>query len=205
MLVPGEHRVTDRSKSGQSPPSRADRPSPAVAPSPEFDTLFTTHYAYVCRTLSYLGVPAATVEDAAQDVFMVLHRRLDDYDPARDVRSWLWGIACRVEHTRRRTRARADRKLRVAPPPVSPREPDEELALREQAEIVERFVATLPDKLRDAFVLSQIEGLAAPDVAEALGVPLNTVYSRIRLARERLARRLDAVRAERARVDNDHG
>ena len=158
------------------------------------------HYAYVCRTLSYFGVPASAVDDVAQDVFLVMYRRLAELDVSRDVRSWLWGIARRVAHTHRRSAARAKRKHDEAPPKTGPVRPDERLQLRQQAQIVERFVQSLPDKLRDVFVLTQIEGLSAPAVAEALELELNTVYSRVRLSRERFARTLQRLEAEHARA-----
>ena len=154
-----------------------------------------SHYAFVCRTLAHFGVEAAAVEDVAQEVFLVLHRRLADLDPSRDARSWLWGIARRVAHTHRRGITRAQRRHLQAEPPSAPPGPDIALESRERAEIVERFVQDLPEKLRDVFVLAEIEGMSAPEIGATLEIKLNTVYSRLRLARERFARLIERLAA----------
>jgi RNA polymerase sigma-70 factor (ECF subfamily) len=195
--------VTDPSSDGKFEASRlrlVSDPTSTTPPVPDFSALFMAHYAYVCRSLSYFGVPSHATEDVTQEVFLVLHRRLAELDPTRDVRSWLWGIARRVAHTHVRAATRAQRKHDDAPAPAAPPIPDAQLERRERAEIVERFVAKLSDKLRDVFVLSEIEGLAAPAIAEALDLELNTVYSRVRLARERFARTLRSLHAEQVRA-----
>ncbi|MEM6996950.1 MAG: RNA polymerase sigma factor [Myxococcota bacterium] len=162
---------------------------------PPFESLFMANHAYVCRSLSYMGVSSANIDDLAQEVFLVLHRRLADFDPSRDLRSWLFGVARRVAQTHRRGAARAERKLAVVPPAVPAPAPDDVLSRSEEVAMVDRFVAGLPDKLRDVFVLSEIEGHAAPEIAAALGIKVNTVYSRVRLGRERFARALARHRA----------
>jgi RNA polymerase sigma-70 factor (ECF subfamily) len=169
---------------------------PSNAPPTEpFEALFMSHYAFVCRTLAHFGVETAAVEDVAQEVFLVLHRRLADLDPSRDARSWLWGIARRVAHTHRRGTARARRRHEHAEAPPPRPGPDHELETRERARIVEAFVVGLPEKLRDVFVLAEIEGMSAPEIGQTLGIKLNTAYSRLRLARERFAGLLEQLRA----------
>jgi RNA polymerase sigma-70 factor, ECF subfamily len=171
----------------------------ANTPGGNFEALFMAHYGFVCRTLVHFGVDPPSVEDIAQEVFVVVHRRFAEIDPARDVRSWLWGISRNAAHTHRRGAARAERKLRVVPVELEPPRPDERLELHERAAVVEQFLESLAPKLRDVFVLAEIEGLSAPEISAVLEVKLNTVYSRLRLARERFDRVLETRRArERA-------
>ncbi len=143
------------------------------------------HHAYVCRSLSYMGVASANIDDLAQDVFLVLHRRRGDFDATRDLRSWLFGIARRVAQTHQRGAARAERKLKVVPPVEPAPAPDDVLARNEEIAMVDRFLSDLPDKLRDVFVLAEVEGQSAPQIAATLELKVNTVYSRLRLARKR--------------------
>jgi RNA polymerase sigma-70 factor (ECF subfamily) len=155
----------------------------------EFRRLFDAHHGFVRRSLVGLGVAPSLVDDACQEVFVVVHRRLDEFDPQRSLRSWLYGIARRVALTLARGEYRAQRKklaLARAPEPVG--DLDAQLETRQAIELVERFLATLDPAQREVFVLAQIEGLSAPEVADALDVKLNTVYSRLRLARRRFDR-----------------
>ncbi len=164
----------------------------------DFDALFGRHYGFVCRALRSMQVDAASIEDLAQDVFIVLHRRLAEYDPKREIRSWLWGIARRVASTHARSAQRARRRLHAVPARSSRSidAPDEQLELRRRATVVDQFLAGLPEQQRTVFVLIELESMSAPEVAELLEIKLNTVYSRLRVARERFQR---AVARHRAR------
>jgi RNA polymerase sigma-70 factor (ECF subfamily) len=179
--------MTDRDRGGQleAVPGAAQGLHVRKPLEANFDELFEANYGFVCRVLHSMGVDAASVEDLAQDVFVVLHRRLSEYDEQRDVRSWLWGIARRVASMHERTSFRAQRKLRAIPDAPLPRRPDERVELREDAEFVREVLAAMPDEQREVFVLTEIEAMSAPQIAEALGLKLNTVYSRLRTARER--------------------
>lgn len=171
---------------------------PPVAPL-DFQGLFVAHYGFVCRALRSMSVDAASIEDLAQDVFIVLHRRLDDYDSSRDVRSWLWGIAKRVASTHARSATRAERRLRALPDPSPGPAPDERVELRQRADLVTEFLGSLPEGQREVFMLVELESMSAPEVAEALGLKLNTVYSRLRAARDRFKRAVVRHRARQQR------
>lgn len=165
-----------------------------------FRALYDTHFAYVWRTLLHFGVPEAAAEDAAQEVFVTLHRRLDDYDGQTPIRSWLWGMCRRIALTQRRGLARAHRRSLAAPPPTASIPPDAALERKRAVVFMEDFLASLPDDLRDVFVMMEIEGLSAPEAAAALGAKVNTVYSRLRLAREHFERAGARLRAREARA-----
>lgn len=162
---------------------------------PSFAEVYREHAAFVRRSLRHMDVLSAGLDDVLHDVFLVVHRRLDDYDGRSSMRSWLYGVARRVALHHRRRGARRVRREHHAPVPVPQAQPDDVLARREAAQWVEAFVATLPPDQRAVFVLCEVEGLPAPEVAAATGGKLNTVYSRLRLARRRFERAV-AARAE---------
>lgn len=167
----------------QSPQSTI-APSPPAAP-PDFRALFDAHFPYVWKTLRRLGVREADLPDVSHDVFIVVARRIADFDPARPMKPWLFGIAYRTAKDHRRL-VRHARELPIADD-LDPSDPaplaDELLDKAEQQALVRRALATIDEDQRAVFVLFELDGATMPDVVEALGVPLNTAYSRLRLAR----------------------
>lgn len=147
--------------------------------------LYREHADFVWRTLVRLGVDEANAEDVAHEVFLIVGRRLEDFDTDGSFRAWLYGIARGVAANARRSAQRAKRRLEVVAPPEAPRTPEEQVQRRQAAAMVRAFLESLPDAQREAFVLVDIEGLSGPDAAVALGEKLNSVYSRVRLARTR--------------------
>ena len=153
------------------------------------DRAYKEHFAFVWRSLARLGVPAAALDDATQDVFIVALRRAADFGQRSSYRTWLFGIAANVAREQRRSAQRTqqhepiDEALRsVAPSPFE--QASDAQALR----FIEHFLATLDDPQREVFILSELEQMPSPEIAEAVGAKLNTVYSRLRLAREAFAR-----------------
>ena len=132
--------------------------------------------------LIHFGVPEAELEDATQEVFVVVHRRWDTLRADASVRGWLYGIARRVASTHRRARARHRRKLEVLPVPEAPSLEDR-VADRELVAALERALAGLPRDKRDAFVLVELEGMTTREVGELLETSRNTIASRLRAAR----------------------
>ncbi len=139
-----------------------------------------THGAYVMRVLRHLGVGAADVEDVAQEVFLVLHRRAADWSPDRgSLRSWLYGICLRRAMHYRRTMARrsevGEPEERAAPPTLDERQDARWLA--------GWILDHLDDDKRAVFVLFEVEGLRMKEVVSIVGCPLKTGYSRLEAAR----------------------
>ena len=172
---------------------------PVDRPPPAFDEMYAMQYIEVWRMLQRLRVPEADLADAVHDVFVVVHQKLSDYDPQRPLLAWLYGIAYRIAcEDRRRLRrtplAQAEVELQDHGPT-----PDEAFAARQAQEQVLLALETLDIEKRAVFVMHDASGLAMPEVAAALGIPLNTAYSRLRLARERfaVAIRRDAARGKR--------
>jgi RNA polymerase sigma-70 factor (ECF subfamily) len=169
----------------------APTPSPATDPvtgrpgALELADVYRDHFAFVFRSLLRLGIPRANVEDVAQDVFLVVRRRLADYDASRSMPAWLFGIARRVASEWRRSTGRAQRRLDLLPPPPEGESAARSAELGEAAELVRTFLAELDEDHRLVFVLSEIEGLSGTEISEALATNRNTVYTRLRKVRAR--------------------
>lgn len=159
-----------------------------------FDAVFRDEHDFVWRTLRHYGVPGAGLDDATQDVFVVVHRRLADFDGRAPLRSWLIGIARRVASRHRsRTAVQAQREAPLGglEPTSAELGPHSQAIRVEAVDFVTTFLDGLAPKLRVVFQLCEIEGMSAPEVGEVLGIPVNTVYSRLRLARARFERALE--------------
>lgn len=162
---------------------------------------FREHHDFVWRSLAHLGVSADGVDDAVQDVFVIAHRRRADYDGRAPVRHWLYGIARNVALKHRERSARVASREGAAPSraEVSVVTGEAELSRVEASSFVERFLAGLDDDQRAVFVLADIEGHSAVEIAAMVGTNVNTVYSRLRLARRRFEQAV-AVRREGERA-----
>jgi RNA polymerase sigma-70 factor, ECF subfamily len=140
----------------------------------------------VWRALRRFGVPEATADDAAQEVFIIASRKLSTIEPGKE-RQFLHAVALRVAANARRARnvrpesaesPTIERALASAPSP-------EALLDRKQArELLDAVMDEMTEELRTAFVLFELEGYSGPEVAEMLEIPLGTATSRLRRARE---------------------
>jgi RNA polymerase sigma-70 factor (ECF subfamily) len=157
---------------------------PGSRPRPSFQELYAEHFHFVWRTLRRLGVPLADLSDVAQEVFLVVHRRLPDFEVRARVTTWLFPICLHAARDRRR-RAHVRREVSneehdvVDPAPL----PGSELERREDLALFEAALGDMNLDQRAVFVLFELEDLRGEDIATMLEVPLGTVYSRLRLAR----------------------
>jgi len=161
-------------------------------------TVFDDHARYIIRTLRHLGVREADVEDVAQEVFVTVHRKLPEFEGRSKLRTWLYAICLRVASDHRR-RAYVVRERATDNPPVDTgeRTGDEADTTLESRAFVQELLGELDDDKRAVLVLYEIEGLTMREVAEVIGCPLQTAYSRLHAAR-------DLLRAawERSRKDS---
>lgn len=172
---------------------------PAAVAAPDLRTIYESEFAYVWRTLRRLGLSGRDIEDGVQDVFVVVHRHLGDYDPARPLRPWLFGIAYRVVlRGRRRTGTQAERLTATVEAAAEILSADQEIEAREQQAMVQEALLAMGPERRAVLVMHDIDGHAAPEIADALDVPTNTVYSRLRLARRDFALAIRRLQARRA-------
>ncbi len=152
--------------------------------------IFDEHADYVWRTLRYLGVPEADLPDLSQEVFVVVHRKLGEFEGRSSMRTWLHGICKRVAAARRRKAHVRRERLDSTPPDATlDASQDEALARRQQLQILQRILSELDDDKRAVFVLFEIEGMPMKEVAQTVGCPLQTAYSRLKAAREEVRRR----------------
>lgn len=169
---------------------------------PTFRALFEAESTYVLHTLRRLGVRERDVEDLTHDVFVAVHRNLSAFDPSRPLRPWLFGIAFRVASDYRR-RARflreveceAEGDLADASPPA-----DEQLASAQARRLVILALDDLALDRRAVLILHDIDGHSVPEIARALSIPLNTAYSRLRLAREQFKAAVKRIRLRRGEL-----
>jgi RNA polymerase sigma-70 factor (ECF subfamily) len=156
------------------------------------------HADFVWRSLQRLGVRSMDLEDQLQEVFLVAHRRLDSFDGSSELRTWLFGICLRVAAAHRR---RAHVRREVATPdgdtadPVSSSDPERAALEGERRAELERLLSGLELEKRAVFVMFEIEGLTAPEIANVMGTPIGTVYSRLAAARSELAKAAARLRA----------
>ena len=159
------------------------------AGSPGVGDWYREHLSFVCRSLERLGVPRAEIEDRAHDVFVIAHQRWSAFDPSNPVRPWLFGIAVKTASGARQ-RAWRSREIAVDAYPDTPDDqqlPDERAAQQQLRQKLRRALDTLDLDRRAIFVLHDLEGVAVPEAARGLGVPLNTAYTRLRAARLQVA------------------
>lgn len=166
-------------------------------PRPGFSDVYDAYVDFVWSMVRRLGVPAAQLEDAVQDVFVVVHRQLPGFRGASTVKTWVGGIAVRVAHEYRR---RARRGGETEPleqhvdVPATGGDPQHAAEAAQAWARLEKLLDTLDDDQRTVFVLAHLEELSAPEIAEVVRAPVNTVYSRLRLARTKLQDALTSLR-----------
>jgi RNA polymerase sigma-70 factor, ECF subfamily len=163
-------------------------PANAASDSPRFRAIFDGEFKYVWNTLRRLGVRPADLEDVTHDVFLRLYRRMDDFDPARPLRPWVFGFAYRTaaDHrklARHRREVITDSDRAIDSSPAA----DEQLAELDQRALFERALDALTLEQRAVFVLHEIDEQPIAQIAIALDLPANTAWSRLRAARAEFA------------------
>jgi RNA polymerase sigma-70 factor (ECF subfamily) len=164
-----------------------------------FRSMYDGHVDFVWRNLRRLGVCEADVDDKTQEVFVIAHRRFGDFEErGHGPRAWLFQIVLRIASDARRHRKRhpvdpdggtAQERESIAPPQA------EAIAHRERLDFLDRALATIEVGRRAVLLLHEIEEMTAPEIAEVMGIPLNTVYSRLRVARGELDDAVELLRA----------
>jgi RNA polymerase sigma-70 factor (ECF subfamily) len=174
------------------------QPLPRAAEQADFERLYASELPVVYGFLFRLGVHKADMEDLAHDVFVTAVKRWSTYDPSRPVRPWLLGIAYRVVLDSKR---RLSGKMEL-PGPMPERATEEndserQVEAREARDLLTRALEELPPERRASIIFYEIEGLSVAEIAEAMNVPAPTVYSRLRIGREELARAVQRLQPRR--------
>lgn len=158
---------------------------------PTFREVFDQHADYVWRTLHHLGVPSSDLADVSQEVFVVVHRRLPDWEPRHPIRTWLYAI-CRNQAKDRAVRAHVRREFasEEVPDRIDPVTPHDEVDARQALARLHAVLEGIDREQREVFLMYELEGIAMEDIARAMDCPLKTAYSRLRLARTHVERAL---------------
>jgi RNA polymerase sigma-70 factor (ECF subfamily) len=165
---------------------------------PPFHEVYEAYFPYIWRSVQRLGVAPRHADDVVQETFVVVYRRLGSFEGRSSLKTWLYGIALRVARAHR-LKFRASREVALDAAEVvaaSKGRPDDAVETAEVARLVNTLLDKMDDDQREVFVLAELEQLSVPEIAEALGVKLNTVYSRLRLGRAAFA---EAAARHRAR------
>ena len=165
------------------------------SPSPSFAEVYEQHFDFVWRSARRLGVPEASVDDVVQDTFLTVYRRLPSFEGRSQLKTWVFGI---LRHTvsdfRRTVRRKGAHQLEAEPADNKGHSPHEAALRRQGAELLHAALGSLNDEQREVFVLAELEQLSAPEIAQAVEANVNTVYSRLRAARQEFEVALKRIR-----------
>jgi len=174
--------------------SAAPDPHPQGTAAPAFLAVYHRYFDFVWSSAKYLGVGADAIDDVVQEAFMVVYSRLHTLQQPEALRSWIYGIVRRTVSTHHRSnRAKVSLGVWEQARTTHPATPLELAERAAQVDLLASLLAELDEAKREVFVAVELEEMSVPEIAEALEIPLNTAYSRLRAARqnfeERLARR----------------
>lgn len=178
-------------------------PTPAAlsdAALPAFETAYREHFAFAWRSLRRLGVPERDLPDAAQEVFIVVHKKLREFDARSRLSTWVYAICLRVASDRRRRAASRYEVLDEGAEPARDAVAADTSELGERRALLEKALDAMSLEQRAVFTLFELEGMTGEEIASLLEIPAPTVHSRLRLARETFRRVIERARA-RERFD----
>jgi len=187
-MDPGDERQT----------KNVEAPATSGAPKLDFRTMFELEMGYVMRTLRRLSVAPGDVEDMAHEVFLAAHEKLDRYDASRPLKPWLFGFAFRIASHYRRKAKRETPLVDADALRDAADLPDALLEKERKRRIVLDALDSIELSRRAVFVLHELDGFTCDEIAKSLDIPIGTVYSRLRLAREDFSAAIHRVRARRA-------
>lgn len=148
-----------------------------------------------------MGIPDERLDDVVQDVFIAVGNGLSSFEGRSSLRTWIHSIAFRVTQEHHRKREREQRPDPGAYARSAAPNPEQHAERAEAARLLHSLLAELDEDQRLVFHLAELENMPVSDIAQQLGVKVNTVYSRLRLARRRLQRSVERMRAKVARQD----
>jgi RNA polymerase sigma-70 factor, ECF subfamily len=153
--------------------------------------IYEAHADFLWRSLQHLGIRDADLEDAVQEVMVVVHRKRQSYDFQCRLTTWLFGICLRIaSRHRRRAYFRWERSPEVLPEQIDLTTPEEQVAHLRDSALLEQILSTLSPEHRATFTLFEVEGASCQTIAGLFGVPVGTVYSRLHAARKQVERAL---------------
>jgi len=190
-------RMTERSPSLWGAELDDESPSESREPRPTFRALYDAHFAYVWRAVANRGVPPAAMDDVVQEVFLVVHRKLGEFEGRSTVRTWLSGIVRRVvaDHVKKRGNQASGQVSLDEHAFQSGEDPAALVERRKAAALVDALLGKLSETHREVFVMYELEQLTTREIAEVTETNENTVQTRLKAARKAFQRALDRHRA----------
>lgn len=176
--------------------TRAEPFTEPQSSSASFEQVYEELFDFVYRNARRLGVPESAADDVVQDVFLVLHRRFDAYDGRASMQSWVYGILANAVRDYRRSFRRKQAPLVPAErddeagPASTWASPEQGAARARDVALMMELLEELPEAQRELIVLADLEQLSIPEICSCIGGNANTVYSRLRVARESLRAKL---------------
>ena len=172
-------------------PSRntADGGTPALQAAPTFQAVYAEYFRFVWRCTRRLGVPHEALDDVVQEVFITIHRRLHTLQHQESLRSWIYAVVRKsvgTYHRSRKTRTALfawDPVLDDTPSSLQP-SPLDHAVMSDDVALLSRLLTQLDPPKREVLMLADLEEMGVPEIASGLGIPLNTAYSRLRVARQ---------------------
>jgi RNA polymerase sigma-70 factor (ECF subfamily) len=169
-----------------------ERPAPVdsgVVPAiPSFPSVYRNYFDFVWSCTRRLGVSVEAIDDVVQEIFVVIHARLQTLEHPEALRSWIYGIVRRTVSTHHRSRRVRETAATLSagsealePRPLTPLEGAEQT---EKVKLLSSLLDELDEAKREVFILAELQEMTVPEIAQAIGIPVNTVYSRLRAARQ---------------------
>ncbi|AKV02619.1 RNA polymerase sigma factor RpoE [Labilithrix luteola] len=167
----------------------------------DFLAVYEELFPFVWRVARRRGIPDAMLDDICQDVFVIVHRRLPEFEGRSSVKSWVYGILNNVVLMHHRTTRRAPGRTDFDPDLIVDAGPDPADAASgaQAAKIAQAMLASLSDEQRSIFILVELEGMTVPEAAEAEQLNLNTAYARLRAARAAFSAAVTRFQAQERR------
>jgi RNA polymerase sigma-70 factor (ECF subfamily) len=196
--------MTERSHHLSYPELELENPTrEAVPPRLSFRQVYDTHFGFVWRAAANRGVPDAAMDDVVQEVFLVVHRKLDEFEGRSTLRTWLAGIVRKVvsDHLKKRGNRASNHEALEDLALRSTDDPALDLERRAAAQLVDTCLEKLNETQREVFVLYELEQLTTREIAELTRTNENTVQTRLKAARRSFQQALSRHQAQSARKD----
>lgn len=149
----------------------------------DFDRVYRECFPAIRKTLVRLGVPSAQLDDVSQEVFLTIHRKLGELRDPLKLKAWTTSFAVRAASDLRRHLKRRGTSEELPESLPAANQTDATVHQRQGLELLQSVLGKMAEEFREVFVLIELEEMSGPEVAELLNLNLNTVYSRLRLAR----------------------
>ncbi len=179
----------------EAAPTAGGEPPILAQPPLTFAEAYEAHFDFVWRSARRLGVSDASIDDVVQDVFVTVYRRLSEFEGRSLLRTWMFGILRHTVRDLRRTQRRKPTEALSQEPEAPGGGPHEATVQREGTRLLHEVLESLDDDQREIFVLAELEQMSAPEIGLALELNVNTVYSRLRAARQSFEAALKRLRS----------